>query len=92
MNTIRIITTKGCEGCRIATNLVNKAIVESGYSNIKVEIIDCLDDRYRSFLMQQSITDFPAIVFMNGQRVLTKHIGTIPVQKLITDINTFFQK
>lgn len=92
MNIIRIITTKGCEGCRIATNLVNKAVKESNYTNIKIYVIDCLDDRIKSFLLQNSISDFPAIVFMNGQKVLTKHIGTVPVQKLINDIKTFFDK
>ena len=47
---IRIVTTKGCEGCEIAINLVNKAIKQSTYTHIKVEIIDCLDDEYRQFI------------------------------------------
>lgn len=90
MNTIRIITTKGCDGCYIAKNLVNKAINSFSEITIKVEYIDCLNEDYRTFIKQYAIKDFPTIIFMKGDIVMSIHTGTMPVPQLLHEIKLWF--
>lgn len=85
MNEIWIIVTEGCEGCRIATNLVNKA-VEKSEQNIKVDVINHLDESYKSFIKAYDIKDFPTIVFIKNNIVMATHTGTMPVPQILYNI------
>lgn len=87
---IRLITTEGCEGCNILRNLLYRAIEESGHENIVVEEIDCQDTKYTSFLKRYFINDFPTMVFIYDNNVLTKFVGTMTVSEIKYNINKWF--
>jgi hypothetical protein len=89
MNEIWIIVTEGCEGCRIATNLVNKAVEKSG-QNIKVDVINNLDESYKPFIKTYDIKDFPTIVFIKNNVVMATHTGTMAVPQLLHEIKLWF--
>lgn len=95
MNEIWIIVTEGCEGCRIATNLVNKAVEKSGQDievkiNIKTEIINHLDEHYKTFIKTYDIKDFPTIVFIKNDVVMSLHTGTMPISQILHEIKLWF--
>lgn len=89
MNEIWIITTEGCEGCRIAKNLVEKAISLSN-KVIKGDVIDHLDEHYKSFIKAYDIKDFPTIVFIRNSTVMSLHTGTMAVPQLLHEIKLWF--
>lgn len=94
MNTIRLIITNGCIGCNIAKNLIKKAIDLLAYTQINVEInveiIDHLDENYRNFIREYAINDFPTIIFMKGDTVMSIHTGTMAVPQIIHEIKLWF--
>ena len=89
MNEIWIIVTEGCEGCRIATNLVNKAAMLST-KEIKVDIINHLDEHYKTFIKSYDIKDFPTVVFIKNDVVMSIHTGTMPVPQILHEIKLWF--
>ena len=89
MNEIWIIVTEGCEGCRIAKNLVNKACMLST-KEIKVDVIDHLDEHYKTFIKTYNIKDFPTIVFIKSDVVMSLHTGTMAVPQLLHEIKLWF--
>lgn len=90
MNTIRLIITNGCIGCDIAKNLIKKAIDLLPNKPINVEIIDHLDENYRNFIREYAIDDYPTIVFMKGNTVMSIHSGTMAVPQIIHEIKLWF--
>ena len=90
MNVIRLITTEGCDGCRIAKNLIAKAVLMSEIRNITFEWIDCQDENYKDFIKEYGITDFPTIVFIKDMMVQSIHIGTMAVPQLLYQIKLWF--
>ena len=89
MNEIWIITTEGCEGCRIARNLVYRAALQS-HKDIKIDVINHLDESYKSFIKTYNIKDFPTIVFIKNDVVMSIHTGTMPVPQLLHEIKLWF--
>ena len=85
MNEIWIIVTEGCEGCRIATNLVEKAVKQSE-QDIKINVINHLDESYKPFIKTYDIKDFPTIVFIKSDIVMSIHTGTMPVPQILYEI------
>lgn len=90
MNVIRLITTEGCDGCRIAKNLITKAVLMSEIRNITFECIDCQNENYKDFIKEYSITDFPTIIFIKDMMVQYIHIGTMAVPQLLYQIKLWF--
>lgn len=89
MNEIWIIVTEGCEGCRIARTLVNKACLLST-KEIKVDVINHLDEHYKTFIRTYGIKDFPTIVFIKNDVVMSIHTGTMPVPQILYEIKLWF--
>lgn len=89
-NVIRLVTTEGCEGCKIAENIIKKVIEKPDFSNIKLEKIDCLDINYRQFINRYFINDYPTIVFIKDNDVLAKYVGTMSESILIDKIKYWF--
>ena len=90
MNIIRIITTEGCEGCRIARNIAYKAVTMSSIRNITLEYIDCKNEDYKDFIKEYGITDFPTIIFIKDMIVQYIHTGTMAVPQLLHEIKLWF--
>lgn len=88
---IYLITTKGCEGCKIAERLIKEAINKSTFTHIQLKIIDCLDDNYKQLIKDNNITDFPTMLFVRENYVLYKYIGTSPIHKIINLIQYWFK-
>ena len=88
-NVIRLITTEGCEGCRIAENLTEKAISISDFE-ITFEVVDCLDPYYWDFIETNKITDYPTTVYMIDDKVKKITIGTMNVNKIVQHIQKVF--
>lgn len=87
---IRIIVTEGCIGCKIAENLVNKAIKEYSYRKVEIEIINHLDTNYKDFIKNYSINDYPTIIFIKNDEVMSIHTGTMAVPQLLHEIKLWF--
>ena len=74
---ILLITTEGCEGCKIQENLIKQAIKSSGRSIDfnKVDVNDC----NKKWLTRNAVKDFPTTMFFNDDNELTfQFSGTRP--------------
>lgn len=89
---IRLVTTKGCEACKIMNNLIRQAITKSTFTHITIEIIDCENERYRQFLNRYFVRDFPTMIFMRENQVLYKDTGTSTVNDIVKKIQYWFGK
>lgn len=89
MNVIRLITTEGCEACNIAKKLITDAIKQSGAS-VKLQIIDCLDEKYKDFIRIHNIYDYPTIIFMQDDITIFTRKGTMAVPQLLYQIKLWF--
>lgn len=77
---ILLITTKGCEGCRILDRIIQKAL--DAYSkDVDYEIKD-KDDIDIEFLKNEHIEDFPTTIFYQNDAIVYKFAGTKPVQTI----------
>jgi len=75
---ILLITTEGCEGCKIQENLIQDAIKNSGL-DIKFNKADAKHFR-KSWLKIHNVTDFPTtIMFDDANELKFKFSGTRPV-------------
>ena len=74
---ILLITTKGCEACKILNSLIQKAISEYD-SNIEYSIKD-KDEIDIKFLKEHHINDFPTTIFYQDNIIVFIFIGTKPI-------------
>ena len=73
---ILLITTKGCEGCKILNNIIQK-VLDDYSKDVDYEIKD-KDNIDIDFLKTNHIIDFPtAILYQNG-RIVFMFAGTKP--------------
>jgi hypothetical protein len=91
MNRIKLITTEGCYACEIAKNLLEKA-VNLVSDPINVEIVDAFDEKTRDFIQEYglAIGDFPTMIFIRGDKVMSIHTGTMAVPQIIHEIRVYF--
>lgn len=68
-----LITTKGCEGCRIAKNILDN--VCKLYSD-KFDYVIMDREKYLKLPVRESIEDFPTILFYIDNKIFRKVIGT----------------
>lgn len=87
MNKIMLITTKGCQGCVIARNIIKDAISQTKKS-ITFEERDTTE-LTKKFLRTFGIVDFPAILFFKDEELKVKKIGSVPAVVILRwiDIN-----
>lgn len=75
---ILLITTKGCEGCKIQENLIKEAIKNSGLDITfnKADVNDCR----KSWLKIHNVKDFPTtMMFDDANELKFQFSGTRPV-------------
>lgn len=75
---ILLITTKGCEGCKIQENLIKEAIKNSGLDITfnKADVNDCR----KTWLKIHNVTDFPTtMMFDDANELKFQFSGTRPV-------------
>lgn len=89
-NKIYLFTTEGCEGCKIAENLFNKAIDKSDI-NIKFEVVCCNTDYLFQVSKLYYIEDFPTAVFVKNGINVSRIIGTTTVNEIVKTINECFK-
>lgn len=78
---IILITTKGCVGCRIQRENIEKAIVNSKI-NIGFEVID-FDTLTKKEVIEYRnkrvfLKDFPTTVFINNDVITFHTVGSLP--------------
>ena len=86
---IRIITTIGCEGCRIMENIVNNVIKDINYDEIEYSIYDFqnLDVDMLHFVNRYQVNDFPTTFIIKDNNVLNRIEGTVSKNTMIRYID-----
>ena len=88
---VRIITTEGCEGCRIMQRIANEAatyICFKNSVNVKVTTYDCLDESIRQFVNRYQVKDYPATFILKDNKVENRIFGTVSKQTMIDYIDS----
>lgn len=88
MNKILLITTKGCEGCKIMYNNIIKALADCDKS-IAFELKD-VEDLSKAFLNKHNITDFPCTMLYKDDELKFIKVGSSPIAAINTWINLSF--
>lgn len=87
-NKLYLITTEGCEGCRIMNNLIKE--LDDDYSN-KLNVTVCNFDDVPEFIkINVKLTDFPTLVFVKDDVIKYHCVGTKPkykIKDIIKDID-----
>ena len=89
LNEIILFTTEGCEGCKIAERLINKAIEQSGI-DINFEVRPIENSIFGNLAKLYLIDDFPTALFSKRGKVVGKIVGTTTVDEIIKEINRCF--
>lgn len=88
---VRIITTEGCEGCRImqhiATDAANFINEYTKKKLVTVTTIDCLDKSIIQFANRYQVKDYPATFIIKNNEVIDRVFGTCTKNKLTVIIN-----
>lgn len=85
---ILLITTKGCEGCAIMDNIIQRAL--DLYSKpVDYEIKD-KENIDIGFLTKHHITDFPTTILYDNDNIVFITTGTKPVERFLSNLNTHF--
>lgn len=79
-NCIYLITTKGCEACKIMTDIVVDTCFEIPYT-FSVRIKD-IKDISEWIKVNVPLNDFPTLVFVKGNTIKYHISGTISADKL----------
>lgn len=87
-NDIYLFVTEGCEGCKIAKNLINKAIDQSGLT-IYLEVFD--NSIFTSLSKLYNIDDFPTAIFIKNGMPIGKIVGTATIGEILIEINRCFK-
>lgn len=85
---VRIITTVGCEGCRIMENIVQNVIKDIDYDEIEYSIYDFqnLDVDMIHFVNRYQVNDFPATFILKDNEVVDRVFGTTTKRNMIERI------
>lgn len=88
MKKILVITTKGCEGCRIINNLIKQAL--TNYKDVEYETKD-KSEVSDKLLKANYVNDFPATFLIRNNEVKFVFVGTrpVPVISRYIDVNLF---
>lgn len=89
MNKILILTTEGCEGCYIAKQNVELAILRTS-KDITVESKDW-HNCPKNIIVKHKIKDFPAVLYYVDDKVVNKAIGSYPVAVYVRWIDMYFK-
>ena len=84
MMDIILITTDGCEACKIQDNIIKSVLSHVGKSAIMYERLDCKDNKTKEFIHKHKliIDDFPATVILDDDgSFVTKITGTCTANK-----------
>lgn len=93
MITIFLITTEGCEGCRIQDNIINKAIADFSAHNpesIVYRRSDVKAPEVKQFISHYHhyVHDFPTTFILDNDDYIVACIeGTYPKDKLLNILN-----
>ena len=89
VNKILLITTKGCEGCGIATKLIVEAI--ESRPEIPVEFVSKdISEFNKKWLKQNKISDFPTTILMQNDIIKFSFVGTRPSVVIARWIEVYF--
>lgn len=91
--TLMLITLEGCQGCRIMFENVVEAINKS-HKPIEFKHIKLAKDTIKNnkdILNKYKIEDYPAVLFFNGDKLLYKYIGTMPISVILRWIDIHFK-
>jgi hypothetical protein len=90
---VRIITTEGCEGCRIMQCIANNAIDFVNEYNKKIiakpTVFDCLDESIRQFANRYQVKDYPATFILKDNKVVDRIFGTCTKQMMINTLTKY---
>ena len=75
---VLLITTKGCEACRIMDNIIQLAL-DNYDSQVDYEIKD-KDNIDIEFLKEKHIDDFPTTILYQDNRIVFMFVGTKPAE------------
>ncbi len=86
MKKILLVTTEGCEGCKIINNLITQAL--ESYNDIELEVVD-KQEVNNKFFKALYVNDFPATFLIKDGQVKFVFTGTRPVPVIVRyiDIN-----
>lgn len=85
---ILLITTKGCEGCKILDRIIQKALDDYD-KEVDYEIKD-RDNIDVEFLKKHHITDFPTTILYKNDVIVFMFVGTKPVVVINSYLNIHF--
>ena len=82
MKYLYLITTKGCQGCKIM-----KDILDNNFSNIRIRVQDV---RFVPLCIKTNVklTDFPTLVFIKDDVIMYHFSGTKSARKIRELIET----
>lgn len=85
-NKIILITTEGCEACNIMSNLIKRALL---YDMMQAKSIEYIEMDFKDFKKSQfkaeQITDFPTMLFVNGNEIVNTYTGTNTIGFIISE-------
>lgn len=84
-NKVVVITTEGCEGCKIQIKNVKKAITYTS------RIIDFDTFDYSEYKGPEKLTDFPTTLYYIDEELVGKDIGTQPVGYILGTFSHTFK-
>lgn len=85
---ILLITTKGCEGCKILDRIIQKAL-DNYDKEVDYEIKD-KDNIDVDFLKKHHINDFPMTILYKDNIIVFMFVGTKPVSVVNKYISIHF--
>ena len=85
---VLLITTEGCEGCRIMDNIIQKALNDYE-KQVDYEIKD-KDNIDIEFLKKHHINDFPTTILYQNNLIVFITAGTKPAEQLRRDMVVHF--
>jgi hypothetical protein len=89
-NRILIVTTEGCEACNIAEDNITSAVAQSSI-DLDIQVKD-----YHEFTKQEQkdykLKDYPTVLYMFGETILFRSVGTYPIPVYLRWIDIYFKK
>ena len=91
-NLILLFIVDGCEACKIAENLINKAIKQSNRTDVTLEVTNITDihNDFTGIVKNYLINDCPTIVFEKNGKYIKTFVGTTTVYNIVNMINDCF--
>lgn len=87
MNRIVLLTTEGCEACKIMQSIVSSAYLEARPENTSFGCYDFKEQEVEKLVNDNDITDFPTTLLIKDEKVVFKIIGTHTKNEIIAMIN-----